>query len=291
MPLVEPTLAAVPQESAAQGCFETMRAYGGRIFRLESHLERLYASAQFLGTKAPPDRTRLARQLTNALRRSGLREAVVRVALLPRPADNNSRPPRRLHQAGPGGGPRAGASARPSIVVQPAQRPLASAYRNGIRIAVVPARKFSVGSISPQAKYSARLGSVLAVMEAQLRDVDEALFLDACGSVTESTASNFGIVRHGMIQTPPCWLGLLAGITRDVLEELAAALQLPLQETPLTRHDLYNADEAFMTSTLREVMPVTWIDGRRIGTGRPGPVTKRLLHALRALVRRELKLP
>ncbi len=268
MPLVEPTLAAVPRESDAHGCFETMRAYQGRIFRLEGHLDRLYASAQFLGTKAPPDGTRLARQLTDALRRSGLREAVVRVALLPR----------------------IGTSAHPSIVIQPAQRPPASAYRRGIRVAVVPARKFSVGSISPQAKYSARLGSVLAVMEAHLRDVDEALFLDACGSVTESTASNVGIVRHGAIRTPPCWLGLLAGITREVLEELAAALRLPLQETPLTRHDLYNADEAFMTSTLKEVMPVTWIDGRRIGTGRPGPVTKRLLREFRRLVHRELRL-
>jgi len=268
MPLVEPAVADAPVETAAHGCFETMRAYGGRIFRLQGHLDRLYASAQFLGTAAPSDRPRLARQLTNALKRSGVKEAVVRVALLPRP-----------------GGP-----AQPSIVVQPAQRPPASAYRKGLRIAVVPARKFSVGSISPQAKYSARLGSVLAVMEAQLRKVDEALFLDAGGSVTESTASNFGIIRQGVLQTPPCWLGLLAGITREVLEELADQMRLPMREVPLTRHDLYNADEAFMTSTLKEVMPVTWIDGRRIGGGRPGPITKRLLRAFRALVSRELKL-
>ena len=201
-----------------------------------------------------------------ALQRSGFTEAVVRVALLPR----------------------ASASAVPSVVVQPAVRLPEATYRRGIRVAVVPSRKFSVGSINPQSKYSARLGSVLAVMDAQLRGVDEALFMDASGSVTESTASNFGVVVRGAILTPPCWLGLLAGITRDVLFELANELKVVIREQPLTRHELYNADEAFLTSTLKEVLAVTQIDGRTIGTGRPGPITIALRRAFRRLVRREL---
>ena len=263
MPLAgEPLTGPAPSAAASHGCFETMRAYGGRIFRLEAHLDRLYASAQFLGTRPPADRVRLGRQLLRALSRSGLKEAVVRVALWPQ---------RR-------------APARPSIVVQPVSLPPASAYREGVRVAVVPTRKFSVGSIDPQAKYSARLGSVLAVVEAQLRGAEEALFMDALGSVTESTASNFGVVSRGVILTPPCWLGLLAGITRDVLFELAEGLRVPIAEVPLTRHDLYNAEEAFLTSTIKEVLPVTWIDGRRIGTGAPGPVTRRLHQAFRELV-------
>ena len=265
---VEPARGPLPHEWASHGCFETMRAYGGRIFRLPAHVDRLYASAAFLGTRAPADRRRLGRQLTEALARSGLNEAVVRVALLPR----------------------AGEAAAPSMVVQPAVTPSAETYRRGIRIGVVPARKFSVGSINPQSKYSARLGSVLAVTDAQLRGMDEALFLDDIGGVTESTASNVGIVARGAVLTPPCWLGLLAGITRDLLFELAQELRLPIREVPLTRHDLYNADEAFLTSTLKEVLPVTVIDGRKIGSGRPGPVTTRLLRAFRRLVRRELKL-
>ena len=269
MPLVEPPQMGLPREAASHGCFETMRAYGGRIFRLEDHLDRLYASAQFLGTRAPADRGGLARQLVGALARSRLKEAVVRVALLPR----------------------RGRDAAPSIVVQPAIRLSPAAYRRGIRISVVPARKFSVGSIDPRAKYSARLGSILAVMDAQLRGVDEAVFMDQMGSVTESTASNFGMVARGAILTPPCWLGLLAGITRDVLFELAAELRIPpIREEPLTRHDLYNADEAFLTSTLKEFLGVTWIDGRKIGDGRPGPVTQQLLLAFRRLVARELDL-
>jgi branched-chain amino acid aminotransferase len=175
-------------------------------------------------------------------------------------------------------------------VVQPAVHPPASAYRRGVAVAVVPARKFSVGSIDPQAKYSARLGSVLAVQDAQLRGIEEAVFLDALGGVTESTASNVGIVARGEILTPPCWLGLLPGITRDVLFELGAALRIPVREVPLTRHDLYNADEAFLTSTLKEVLPVTRIDGRTVDAGRPGPITRRLHRAFQQLVRQELKL-
>lgn len=265
--LVEPLRGPLPREEASHGCFETMRAYGGRLFRLEVHLDRLYASARFLGTHPPKDRRLLARQLTAALKRSGLREAIVRIALLPRP----------------------GEVAQPSIVVQPISPPPPAAYRRGIRVAVVPARPYAVGAISPQAKYSARLGSVLAVIDAQVRGVEEALFMDAQGYVTESTASNVGVIRRGVIITPPCWLGLLAGITRDVLCELAARLRLPIQEVPFTRHELYTAEEAFLTSTTKEILPVTWIDGRRIGTGRPGPITKRLHRAFRQLVRQELR--
>lgn len=266
--LIEPRHGPVPDVWETNGCFETMRAYQGRIFRLASHVDRLIASARFLGTVLPGSGKQLEQRLKEALARSGLQEAVVRIALIPQ----------------------RGALSRPNIVVQPAVPPLASAYRDGLRLAVIPTRKFSVGSISPQAKYSARLGSVLAVRDAQLRGVDEALFLDATGSVTESTASNIGIVSSGEVLTPPCWLGLLAGITREVLFELADELGVTMRETPLTRHDLYNADEAFLTSTLKEVMPVTWIDGRRIGTGRPGSVTRRLRRAFRRLVRRELRL-
>ncbi|MDP3704110.1 MAG: aminotransferase class IV, partial [Candidatus Omnitrophota bacterium] len=180
-----------------------------------------------------------------------------------------------------------GAGSVASIVVQPATLPPASAYRRGIALAVVPTRKYPVNTIDNQAKYSARLASVMAVADAQLRGADEALWIDALGYVTESTASNFGIIRGQTIVTPPCWLGLLAGITRDILCELALSLRLPLQELPLTRHDVYNADEAFLTSTLKEILPVTTVDGRRIGTGRPGPVSRRLLQAFRRLVKRE----
>lgn len=273
---VSPTHAPLPTELASQGCFETMRAYRGRIFRLGQHLDRLDASARYLGVKVPRDRARLNVALVRALKASGLREAVVRVAWMPRPAHSSR--PLGFGQL----------EAFPSIVVQPIQPPPAAAYRRGIRVAIVPTRKFSVGAIDPQAKYSARLSSVLATLEAAVRGADEAVFLDPWGSVTESTASNFCLVKRGTLITPPCWLGLLQGVTREVIGELARELKIPLSETPLTRHEVYVADEAFLSSTTKEVLPVTWVDGRMIGTGAPGPVTARLHRAFRRLVAQEL---
>lgn len=271
--LAEPLQGPVPTELASNGCFETMRAYGGCIFRLGQHLDRLYGSAKYLGLGTPADRPRLRTRLTQALRASGLREAVVRIALLPRPRH--------------GGEPFA-STILPSIVVQPVQLPPPQAYRHGIRVAVVPTRKFSIGAIDPRAKYSARLSSVMAVAEAQLRGVDEALFMDGLGGVTESTASNFFIVARGALVTPPCWLGLLHGVTREVVGELARALRIPLHEVPMTRHEVYTADEAFLSSTIKEVLAVTTVDGRQIGSGVCGPVTASLHRAFRALVAREV---
>ena len=275
MPSVaEPRSGPVPTEAASNGCFETMRAYHARIFRLEQHLDRLESSARYLGLCAPLQRSRIRSRLTEALRASGIQEAIVRIALLPQP--------RGIRRA-------EAPDVLPSVVVQPVQLPTAQAYRQGIRVAVVPTRKSAVNAIDPRAKYSARLGSILAVADAQLRGVDEALFLDALGGVTESTASNFFIVARGGLVTAPCWIGLLQGVTRDVIGELANALRIPLREEPITRHDVYTADEAFLSSTIKEVLAVTTVDGRRIGSGVCGPMTARLHRAFKALVAKELR--
>ena len=269
LPRCEPARWALPDLHSASGCFETMRAYQGKIFRLEPHLDRLEGSIAHLGLRPSVDRATLARRLRQALARSEIREAMVRVALIP--------DARRM--------------ASPSIVVQPVPLPTATAYRRGIRVTIVPTRRFPVNQIDPQAKFSARLGSVLAVMEAQLRGVEEAVFLDGTtGVVTESTASNLGLIKAGAFLASPCEFGLLAGVTWHAVAELAPTIGLTVRPTPLTRHDCYNADEAFMLSTLKEILPVTVIDGRRIGDGRPGPYTRRLHRAFRALVTRELRL-
>lgn len=243
-----------------------MRAYHGKIFRLHAHLDRLYASAHYVGIRLPLEPHQLGQQLVQALRRSGLREAVVRVAMIP-DADR---------------------VASPSLVIQPAQSPSKLMYQQGLQVAIVPTRKFPVSQIDPQAKFSARLGSVMAVAEAQLRKADEAIFLDGMGVVTESTASNLGMIKGGRLLAPPAWLGLLAGITWQAVTDVAQALRMAVVEVPLTRHDVYNADELFLSSTLKEVLGVSRVDGRLIGTGRPGPYTKRLHRGFRDLVRREL---
>ncbi len=275
--VVEPRYGNLPDETGSNGCFETMRVYRKKVFRLDAHLDRLYASAKFLGT-AVPKREDLRARLLKRLKQSQLAEAVLRVALIPR-SDGSLGNRRLFSSTAPQG--------LISIVVQPVILPPASVYRQGVHVAVVPTRKFPVSIVDPQAKYSARLGSVLAIMDAQLRTVDEALFTDATGYVTESTASNFGIIRKGAMFSSPCWVGLLSGITRDVLREIAQSLDVPFHEVPLTRHDLYVADEAFLSSTLKEILPVVSIDGRRIGTGWPGPISRALHRAFRELIRSE----
>ncbi|HEX9780970.1 MAG TPA: aminotransferase class IV [bacterium] len=265
-PLAEPATGALPDASRLHGCFETMRAYAGRIFRLEGHLDRLAASAKYLGAPMP-DRARLARRLTRSLERAGIKEAIVRVALMPEAGRRAS---------------------RAAVVVQPARMPTSEQYRRGVAVAVVPTRAFQIGAVDARSKFSARLGNVMAILDAQVRGANEALFMDARGYITESTASNFGIVWRGAVLTPPCWQGLLWGITREVLFEAAGRLQVPMREQPLTRHELYNADEAFLTSTTKEVLPVSRIDGRLVGTGRPGAVSRGLHLEFRALVAKEL---
>ena len=269
--LVDPPRRALPSPASSSGCFETMRAYGGTIFRLSEHLRRLHASATVFGVRLPMPSAALGRMLRQALRRSGLREAVVRIALMPEAP-----------------GFRVGV---PSVVVKAIEPPSGAQYRRGLKVAIVPTRKFEVGAIDPQGKFSARLGSVMAVMEAQLRGADEAIFLDAMtGSVTESTASNFGLITGGALLGAPCWLGLLPGVTWQALTEVARQLRMPVHEVPLTRHDVYNADEVVLSSTIKEVIAVTQVDGRRIGAGRPGPHAGRLHRAFRALVKRELRI-
>ena len=264
---VSPEQWHLPSEHATNGCFETMRAYRGKIFRLDAHLDRLYGSIATLGTPAPRSRDWLRAELLNALEGSGIAEAIVRVALMPDAKRS---------------------SIEPMIVVRPIVTPPASAYAKGIRVAVVPAQSFPVACVDPQAKYSARLGSVLAVMDAQLRGVDEAIFMDSRGYLTESTASNFAVIKNGVLLTPPCAQGLLLGVTRSVLMDLARRLHMPTRGETLTRHDVYIADEVVFTSTLKEVLPVASVDGRVIGSGAPGPFALRLLAAFRELVAEEL---
>lgn len=270
MPSVVEPKTGVLSEAVASGCFETMHAYEGRIFRLDAHLNRLEASSRYLGVAVSVSRKELARKLSAALKTSGLKEATVRVALLPQTLRTKK--------------------SLVSIIVQPSESPSSMVYRQGITTAIVPTKKFSVAAIDPRSKYSARISSILATVEAQLRGVDEALFMDDLGSVTESTASNFGIIKNGRVLTPPCWLGLLGGITRDVTLEAAARIGVPVSEVPLTRHEVYTADEAFLSSTTKEILSIRMVDGRRIGSEIPGPLTRRLQRAFTTLVREELGL-
>ena len=253
---------AWPQD---QGCFGTMRAYGGRVLALEEHLERLWASARVLALPVAPTPAGVRRAALEALAAAGGGDRLVRVQL--------------VSSAG-------GVQIR--VVVTPFHPCPAAWSRDGVAAVTVPTRKPPVSAIDYQSKASARLGSVLAVLEATQQGGFEGLMLGREGWVTETTISNVLMLRQGGLLTPPCRLGLLAGITRQLVRRAAGRMGLRVQDAPLSRHDLYNADEVLLAGTTKELLPVVRIDGRAIGAGRPGPRGRRLQALLRQVIQEAL---
>ncbi len=241
-----------------QGCFETMRAYDGRIAALDAHVERLWASARALRLPVEANPSSAKRVILTALTRSRLRSALVRVQLV-------------------------GAQLR--VIVEPFQSLPSQWFRDGISAVTVPTRKTPIAAIDYQSKASARLGSVLATIEATQRGGIEALQLGREGWVTETTVSNLFAVRGRVVTTPPTHLGVLAGVTRQLVMTAARQGGLRVAEQPLTRHDCYNAQEVFLSSTTKEILPVVRLDGRVIGAGCPGPISRRLHEVLQRLIK------
>jgi len=272
VPPGEPVLAADDRGfTLGDGLFETMRAYGGRVFRLQAHLERLRASADRLGIPVPPD---LEDAVRATLAASGLDSAAVRLTV----------------SRGPGGeGLALPEPARPTIVIT--ARPYAPAerwYTTGLR-AVFARGRLNEHALTAGMKRLGYLDQVAAQAEARAVGADEALFIDTAGHLAEGAASNVFLVINGALWTPPLSCGVLPGITRGVVIKLAAAAGIPVREEPVPPGALHGADEAFLTSSLRELVPVTAIGDCPIGRGRPGPLTLRLLDLYRERVHVELE--
>jgi branched-chain amino acid aminotransferase len=267
VPPGEPILAADDRGfTLGDGLFETMRAYGGRVFRLRAHLERLRSSAARLGIPVPPD---LEDAVRATLAASGLDSAAVRLTLT----------------RGPGGdGLALPEPARPTVVIT--VRPYAPAerwYVDGAR-AVFSRGRLNEHALTAGMKRLGYLDQVTAQAEARAAGADEALFLDTAGHLAEGAASNLFLVAGGTLWTPPLSCGVLPGITRSVVIELAEAAGIPVREEPLAPGALRDASEAFLTSSLREVVPIVAIGGDPVGNGRPGPLTLRLLELYRRQV-------
>ena len=162
-----------------------------------------------------------------------------------------------------------------------------SFYRNGMEIITVPTVRNLPEAINPALKTLNYLNNILAKIEAKNSNYREALMLNHQGYVAECTGDNIFIVKNGIVQTPPTYLGALKGITRQAILDLSLRNDIPCQEKIMTRHDLYNADESFLTGTAAEVIPVVKIDGRQIGTGKPGKVTRKLMSSFRDLTRKD----
>lgn len=265
--------------------YEVVRTYGGRPFELDAHLARLAHSALRLGLELPWDAARTARELGRTLE-----AARAAGAAAGDPADapwNRGEWYARIVMTRGAGeiglDPALAVDPRALVIVQPLHAPPARAYAEGVAVAIVGVRRASTAAVDPSAKTGAHLPHVLAVKEARAAGAHEALLLDDHGRVTEGSSSNVFVVAGGTLRTPPPAAGILEGVTRKLVLRLAGENGVPAQQLALRPEDVAGADEVFLTSTMREILPVVKVDGAVIGSGRPGPVTERLHRAFRRM--------
>ena len=257
--------------------YEVVRTYAGKPFALEPHLDRLQRSADLLGIVLPVPRTALVDEMGAALVRAGNAESYLRVIV--------------TRGAGPIGlDPALASDPRRVIIVTELHELPAELYRDGAAIVLVPVGRAGSGAGSGAVPAGAKSGNylvnIMALAAARKRGAHEAVMVDAGGGLTEGTSSNVFALREGALRTPPLSAGILQGITRGKVMELGRQAGLRVEEAELRPADLTGADEVFLTSTLREVLPVTRVDDQRVGDGRPGPVTLKLASLYRGLTGR-----
>lgn len=255
------------------GVFEGIRAYGGRIFRLEAHLDRLYASAKGIWLDVPMTRPAMAEMVTAAFVKSGMRDAYIRLVIT-RGVGDLGLDPRKC--------------GKPSVIciVDTIRLWPSGCYENGLVCLTAPTPISHRESLSPRIKSLNYLAHILAKIEGIAASVDEVIMLDASGYVAEASGMNLFAVANHTLRTPPPYSGILRGVTRDTVIELAREAGYAVEELPLNRYDLYTADEVFLTGTAAEVIGVSRLDGRVIGAGVPGPVARDLAARFRALATR-----
>jgi branched-chain amino acid aminotransferase len=254
------------------GLFEGIRVYGGKVFRLKEHVERLFDGAQAIMLGVPMTQAAMAALVEECVARNGRKEAYIRLILTRGIGDLGVNP--RL-------------CPRPSLIVIVDEISLypAEHYKLGIAIITAATRRVGLDAWDPRVKSLNYLNNVLAKLEALRAGCMEAILLNHQGYLSECTGDNIFIVKKGKLLTPRALDSILDGITRRTVMELAEGIGIPAGECLLSRYDLYTADECFLTGTGAEIMPVIDVDGRRIGTGSPGELTLRLREAFAKLIR------
>lgn len=254
------------------GVFEGLRSYGGRVFRLDAHLDRLWASARAICLEIPLAKEAMAQAVIETLAANSLADGYIRL-IVTRGAGTLGLDPNRC--------------SNPQVIIIADTISLypQEFYEQGLRIVTAATQRIQSAALSPRIKSLNYLNNIMAKLEGLRAGCVEALMLNHKGEVAECTGDNVFVVRSGRLLTPPPDAGILEGITRNAVMELAHAAGIDCREATLTRHDLYTADECFLTGTAAEVIPVVDIDGRKIGSGVPGPVTTRLKDDFHALVR------
>jgi branched-chain amino acid aminotransferase len=254
------------------GVFEGMRSYNGRVFRLKQHLDRLWNSAKAIWLEIPMSKESMAKAVNDTLATNGIKDGYIRLVIT-RGAGTLGLDPNRCSD--------------PQVIIITDHIALypEEFYRNGLEIVTASTTRNHPAALSPRIKSLNYLNNIMAKIEGLKAGCVEALMLNHKGEVAECTGDNIFLIRGGMLQTPPLDAGILEGITRDAVIELAQAAKIEVREMPLTRHDVYIADECFLTGSAAEVIPVVKVDDRTIGNGKPGPITRDLSERFHKLTR------
>jgi len=254
------------------GIFEGIRAYNGRVFRLKEHIDRLFYSAKAILLDIPISHAEMVEAVVETCRKNGLRDGYIRLVVT-RGVGTLGLNPNRCKN--------------PSVIIIAGKIQLypEELYQKGMEIVTVPTVRNLHSAVNPAIKSLNYLNNILAKIEANNAGCEEAVMLNAEGFVAECTGDNLFLVSGGKLLTPPLSAGALHGITRQVVIDLAKEAGLGVAEPNLTRYDLFNAEECFLTGTGAELVPVVKIDGRVIGSGKPGPVTRKLVTRYHALTK------
>lgn len=267
----------IPQEQAVisvfdhgllygDGVFEGLRSYGGKVFRLEEHVKRLYESAQAIRLTIPMTQEEMCEATNKTVQENGIEDGYIR-SIVTRGSGTLGLDPNRC--------------SNPQVIIIADSIALypEELYQKGLEIITASVTRNHPTALSPRIKSLNYLNNILAKMEGLQAGCIEALMLNHKGEVAECTGDNIFLVRDGKLLTPPLDAGILAGVTRDVVIEIAKAADIEVLKVSLTKHDVYIADECFLTGTAAEVIPVVKVDQREIGTGKPGPMTLKLIES------------
>jgi len=254
------------------GVFEGIRAYQGRVFKLKEHIDRLFESAQSINLRIELSKEEMEGVVLDSLRANNLTDGYIRLVVTRGKGDLGLDPrkcPRSMIFC-----------IATTIRLYPEEL-----YGKGMEVITVATRRNIPEALNPRIKSLNYLNNVMARIEANQAGVPEAIMLNNDGYVAEATADNIFVVKNGILITPPSFVGILEGITRNTVMGLAVEQGVPVREQVFTRHDLYVADECFLTGTAAEIIAVVKVDGRQIGNGIPGPVTANLTRSFRELTK------
>ncbi len=255
------------------GAFEGIRSYDRLVFKLNDHIDRLYETAHTIMINIPLTRKEMAQAIINTLKKNGLENAYIRV-IVTRGEGDLGLDPRKCH-------------GRPNIIIITDKITLYAQelYNKGMEIITVPTIRNHPEAVNPQLKSLNYLNNILAKIEANNAGYSEAIMLDHQGFVAECTGDNIFIVKNGILSTPQ--QGHLKGITRQTVLDLARKNKISARECLMTRHEIFTADECFLTGTAAEIIPVVKVDGRVIGDGHPGLMTRKMIKMFKEVTKKD----